>query len=163
MGWRIVIALIFSFLLLFQLEASKPLDCVAEASNLWIYSHEGIREIPQYEWDLWLTLNGESMWIGDENGHWDIPEDTHGYVNDITIYGIQDGEIIQVWIRYSESTEHYYLLSFDNMIPHTDENNENYGIHPCGGWEIDKKKIDFLIDSERELIHDILKSRGETS
>jgi hypothetical protein len=113
--------------ILFALSTNQPLDCVRDATDVYLYTGHGKIPIVNEEWDNWLALEGESVEISAET----LPEDIQGHRNDYKLVGMQYGESIEIWVRVSNSTGLHYLFVFDDMTK-----DENGNIHPCGGWAV---------------------------
>lgn len=114
--------------LLFTIPSPRPLDCVKDATDVYLYTGHGKIEISGEVWNNWLALKGDNVEISAKT----LPEDIQGYHNDYLLTGIQDGERIEVWIRYSESEDMHFLFVFDSM-----RLGEDGHVHPCGGWAIE--------------------------
>jgi hypothetical protein len=144
MNIKHLIAIIMIAIVLGIAQAGEPLplDCLQDATGMVSYPGGAI------DWQSWLGLEGVSVWVGYENGGWDVPADITGIDertgelrrNDYTIYGWQHGEHVQVWIRYSETTGDYYLFPF------ADTSTEDGAMHPCGGWRVDGEAFEVVID-----------------
>lgn len=119
-----------------------PLACVSEADNLilkaWGYTDITFA-ISSEHWETLVQLPGESIWIGYPGG-WRVPSDIRGAWE---IDGDINDNPISIWVWSSEEADSYYMFPFVNTELFADHNGEHYGMHPCGGWIIDKS--DFLL------------------
>lgn len=95
----------------------------------------------------WNRVVGENIWVGYENGGFDMPRSY--------IYGVvQFDNGTELWVYYSRETpEYYYVMPFRNLKPHGDP----YGVHPCGAFSIDHDSNAYLVlstMSEPTVIYD---------
>lgn len=74
-------------------------------------------------WQDWLTLEGDSIWVGYERGGWDVPDDIRPLYK---LRGTQDGAPVEVWI-WTDGVNVY-------IFPFADTTVANFAMHPCGGY-----------------------------
>jgi hypothetical protein len=74
-------------------------------------------------------------------GYWDIPGDVRGHWK---ITGDIGGAPMMVWIWCND--DNCYLLPFANTRPYADQDGKHYGVHPCGGYEVDRVVIDEIME-----------------
>lgn len=148
---RLILVLIISATLVLSASSAiatepKPLDCVADATNLTLYQwdywgqHYDPVEIYSWQWNELLAIDGDSIWVGYENGGWDVPSDVIGIWK---ITGTQNDEPIEIWIWRTrvERPYRYFVFPFANTELYADKNGEHFGQHPCGGWEIESAPL----------------------
>lgn len=125
-----------------QAGENYPFACVADATDLrlyrWRHYHDGIK-LETSQWDELQSLSGNSIWLGYDGGGWDVPDDVKGQWK---IIGTMDGEPVEIWLWANTDTDRYYVLSFDNTgLYGYGDNNEHYGMHPCGNGAVSKFAI----------------------
>ena len=86
------------------------------------------------EWESLHELSGRSLWIGYENGGWDLDEPVFVFYT-IEAYSIEDYSPIEIWIALGETE--WYWFPFANTELFADANGDHYGMHPCGGFAVD--------------------------
>lgn len=88
---------------------------------------------------LW-TIEGESIWIGYDQGGWDLPA---GFASlrfeRYWIRGYKDGD--EFWAMLRTTPDYSLAIVYENTEPFADANGEHYGYHPCGGWEITQEDV----------------------
>jgi hypothetical protein len=116
-----------------------PLDCLADATDLalyrWGHYHDPIA-LQDWQWDELRAIPGDNKWVGYDNGGWDIPGDLEGQWK---IVGEQYGATIEIWL-WTNNSDYYYLFPLANNEPYMIDG-DHWGVHPCGGFEVDKLPV----------------------
>lgn len=93
---------------------------------------------------LW-ALEGESIWIGYENGGWAYPADMAEMTfASYWVFGKYGGE--KFWVTLYVADEYALGFVYDNTDPFADSNGEHMGYHPCGGWQLDVDSVMAVIE-----------------
>jgi hypothetical protein len=133
----VIIALLVFVIVLVVVNADSgyPFACVADADNLVLYRWGRYRTgqaISAEQWQALQLVQGVDIWVGYDNGGFDITEDIYPVWK---IKGMIGNEPMQAWIWQGE--RHYYVLSIaDTTI------DAGGGIHGCGVHRVDKGAID---------------------
>jgi len=91
-------------------------------------------DAPLGEFGSWQDVVGENIWIGYENGGFDVPSDLY-FLPDV-VFDTSNG-LRYLWVVASDSTPDYiYVLPFNSMEPYSDANGDHYGVHPCGAFRV---------------------------
>jgi hypothetical protein len=95
------------------------------------------------QWRAWQDLEGRNLWLGYAHGGWATSGDERWA-------GRLIGDDYVVWLFYSPSRQEYELFPFADTRIYADANGDHYGMHPCGGWAVDKEIIEALIESDND-------------
>ena len=91
-------------------------------------------DAPLHEFGLWQDVMGESIWVGYENGGFDLPDKRY-FLSDV-LFKTSKGERY-MWIVASHSIpDTIYVFPFKSMEPYADANGDHYGVHPCGAYRV---------------------------
>jgi len=124
--------------------------CIANATNL-TYRPRGTYQyipLPEAVWHKLLTVTGDSIWVGYENGGWDIPADAQQFAR---LRGEQNETPVMAWFWESPSQSAFvYVLVFDNTEPFAAPSGEHYGIHPCNGFRVNRTAVLALFGAPHE-------------
>ena len=91
------------------------------------------------QWTALQQVEGRDLWLGYENGGWFTTGDERGAYKMI-------GEGYEIWVFYSPSRHEYDLLPFANTEIFADANGDHLGMHPCGGWAVERERIMRLLN-----------------
>lgn len=87
-------------------------------------------------------VGGENIWVGYDNGGFNVPDDTRImrriwlYDGDGSLYHATNRALI--WIAVSPQTPMLeYWFVFDNTRPYADANGKHYGLHPCAAVRVE--------------------------
>lgn len=140
--------LVIFFALLFGKEREQPIQpalaCLGEFHDARI-ERDGLQDmIPPEDIPSWQGILGQSVWVGYEQGGFDIPDDTADY---FTIYAVGEaGNEVQIWVWEAPSTPDWlYVLPFNNTTPYSDANGEHFGVHPCGAFRVNAFDVYLLL------------------
>ena len=102
-------------------EQEHVLDCLGEVDAPWF--------------DEYRDLGGVDIWVGYENGGFDIPSDVSLAHK---LYGVGvDRQPILIWIAYAPSTPNLtYWLPFNNTTVYDVPGQRYKAIHPCGAFRV---------------------------
>lgn len=93
-----------------------------------------------------LAIDGDSFWIGYENGGFDWPDDVQPELT-LTL-DMADGDQRWVDVYWSKQTpEVYYVLPYVTIEPYADSHGEHWGTHPCAAIRITADAYAALIEA----------------
>jgi hypothetical protein len=109
-------------------------SCLNFADNLIMYDWQ------HYDYGIEVTglpdIQGSNIWAGYDNGGWNAPDNIEGMYK---IVGTLGNDLIEVWIWGND--DNYYVFPFNNTDVYSV--NGHFGMHPCGGYEVDKRRLQF--------------------
>lgn len=90
------------------------------------------------EWRWLRDVEGVTIWIGYDEGGWDVPADLYPYpVRVLSAESPTDNHMMEIWIGYAPSTPGVtYWWIFDDVSVFADSAGAHEGIHPCGAYAV---------------------------
>jgi len=107
--------------------------CMELVTEVTYYSWRGWQPIDPESWNNLLQIKGRDIWLGYDQGGFDVPEDI---IPLFRFRGIgEENQAVELWIWWARSTPaSLYWFPFPSVVPFADSNGDHYGIHPCGAY-----------------------------
>jgi len=115
-------------------ERQPVLDCLGDVEAPMLFTRQ-VTLLDNEAWQRLRETEGRSIWIGYENGGFDVPDDLRMAAQ---VRGRGERGEIMVWIYQSPSTPEYsYWFVFASIVPFADGDGDHYGVHPCGAFRVE--------------------------
>ena len=139
----VLLAVVVIAALAYTSQAEPILDClgdVADLEQVTIQTGNRNRPLTDAQLEAIAAIDGESIWVGYENGGWDYPDGIEAMsFTRYWIFGKRDG--VRFWVILYIGAEWSYGFTFSNTEVYADANGEHIGQHPCYAYAFDGRDV----------------------
>ena len=144
MNWLVIVLAVVVFVIspsaigrvLAQSHERYPIvACLGDVSHMRTWHGE----LDTIEWAEIEALEGTPIWVGYENGGWNVPADLHNRPERVYRGMGEDGQPVMIWVTSapSDPSAEYWFV-FDDVTPYA-INGAHYGVHPCGAYRVERE------------------------